>query len=92
MGRLEKTDRIDAGMIAWYAEVRQSRPVCLAPENQQQLRAMVTRLRQLTDLRTAQLNQQQRIARLIEQDPLWSELNQRRTCFCCTCSHPNLSS
>jgi transposase len=58
MGRLEKTDRIDAGMIAWYAEVRQSRPVCLAPESQQQLRALVTRLRQLTEIRTAQLNQQ----------------------------------
>ena len=27
MGRLEKTDRIDAGMIAWYAEVKQSPPV-----------------------------------------------------------------
>lgn len=103
MGRLEKTDRIDAGMIGWYAEVRQSRPVCLAPQNQQQLRALVTRLRQLTDIRTAQLNQQrlvtdrsvrasftkllalvarqirdleQRIARLIDQDPLWRELNQ----------------
>jgi transposase len=58
MGRLEKTDRIDAGMIAWYAEVRQSRPVCLAPQRQQHLRALVTRLRQLTDIRTAQLNQQ----------------------------------
>ena len=23
MGRLEKTDAIDAGMIAWYAEVKQ---------------------------------------------------------------------
>lgn len=103
MGRLEKTDRIDAGMIAWYAEVRQSRPVCLAPESQQQLRALVTRLRQLTDIRTAQLNQQrlvtdrrvqtsfrklltfvagqirdleQRIAKLISQDPLWSQLDQ----------------
>jgi transposase len=58
MGRLEKTDRIDAGMIAWYAEVKQSRPVCLAPQNQQHLRALVTRLRQLTEIRTAQLNQQ----------------------------------
>jgi transposase len=58
MGRLEKTDRIDAGMIAWYAEVRQSRPVSLAPQSQQHLRALVTRLRQLTDIRTAQLNQQ----------------------------------
>jgi len=103
MGRLEKTDRIDAGMIGWYAEVKQSPPVCLAPQSQQHLRALVTRLRQLTDIRTAQLNQQrlvtdrsvqasfakllalvarqirdleQRIAQLIEQDPLWRELNQ----------------
>jgi transposase len=58
MGSLEKTDRIDAGMIAWYAEVKKSQPVCLAPENQQHLRALVTRLRQLTDVRSAQLNQQ----------------------------------
>ncbi|HEY2115857.1 MAG TPA: transposase, partial [Candidatus Angelobacter sp.] len=58
MGVLEKTDRIDAGMIAWYAEVKQSPPVCLAPKSQQHLRALVTRLRQLTEIRTAQLNQQ----------------------------------
>lgn len=102
MGRLEKTDRIDAGIIAWYAEVKKSPPAWLAPENQQHLRALVTRLRQLTDIRTAQLNQQrlvtdravqasfkkllavlarqikqleQRIAALLEQDPLWRELN-----------------
>ena len=103
MGWLEKTDRIDAGMIGWYAEVKESRPVCLAPKNQQHLRALVTRLRQLTEVRTAQLNQQrlvtdravqksftrllgeiarqireleQRIAALIQDDPLWRELNQ----------------
>ena len=103
MGSLEKTDRIDAGMIAWYAEVKKSQPRCLAPQNQQHLRALVTRLRQLTEVRTAQLNQQrlvtdravqasfrkvlaflarqigeleQRISKLIEQDPLWRELNQ----------------
>jgi transposase len=102
MGRLEKTDSIDAGMIGWYAEVKQSRPLCLAPASQQQLRALVTRLRQLTEIRTAQLNQQrlvtnvavqvcfkellaviagqiraleQSIAALIDQDPLWRELN-----------------
>jgi len=57
MGRLEKTDAIDAGMIAWYAEVKQSPPLCLAPASQQHLRALVTRLRQLTEIRTAQLNQ-----------------------------------
>jgi transposase len=103
MGRLEKTDSIDAGMIGWYAEVKKSEPVCLAPENQQHLRALVTRLRQLTEMRVAQLNQQRlvtdraveagfrkmlaflakqigelekKIAALIEQDPLWRELNQ----------------
>jgi transposase len=103
MGRLEKTDAIDAGMIAWYAEVRQSRPLALAPASQQHLRALVTRLRQLTEVRTAQLNQQrlvtdravqtsfkkllavlarqiraleQSIAKLIEADPLWRELDQ----------------
>jgi transposase len=58
MGWLEKTDRIDAGMIAWYAEVKKSRPACVAPQSQQHLRALVTRLRQLTEVRTAQLNQQ----------------------------------
>jgi transposase len=103
MGSLEKTDRIDAGMIAWYAEVKKSPPLCLAAKSQQHLRALVTRLRQLTDIRTAQLNQQrlvtdravqssfkkllamlarqirdleQRIAVLLDQDPLWRELNQ----------------
>ena len=102
MGRLEKTDAIDAGMIAFYAEVKQCAPLCLAPRTQRHLRALVTRLRQLTEVRTAQLNQQrliaepvvqasfddllsliarqirdleQKIAALIDDDPLWCELN-----------------
>jgi transposase len=58
MGALEKTDAIDAGMIAWYAEVKQSQALCLAPATQLELRARVTRLRQLTEVRTAQKNQQ----------------------------------
>ena len=61
MGRMEKTDAIDAGMIAWFAEVKQSPPLCLAPASQRHLRALVTRLRQLTEVRTAQLNQQRLI-------------------------------
>jgi transposase len=103
MGRLEKTDRIDAGMIAWYAEVKKSTALCLAPKRQQHLHALVTRLRQLTEVRTAQRNQrrlvtdpvvqasfdellklvadqmrdlEQSIATLIDEDPLWKELNQ----------------
>ena len=64
MGALEKTDAIDSGMIAWYAETKKSQPLwksqplCLAPKTQLELRARVTRLRQLTEMRTAQLNQQ----------------------------------
>jgi transposase len=58
MGALEKTDAIDAGMIAWYAQTRKSQPLWLAPATQLELRARVTRLRQLTEVRTAQLNQQ----------------------------------
>lgn len=57
MGFLEKTDTIDAGVIAWFAEVK--RIVAQEPASavQQQLEAAVTRLRQLTDLRTIQSNQ-----------------------------------
>lgn len=68
MGRLEKTDRIDAGMIAWYAEVRKSAPLCLAPKRQQHLRALVTRLRQLTDIRTGQRNQRRLVIDGVVQD------------------------
>ena len=62
MGRLEKTDRIDAGMIAWFAAVKGVRPTELSPAGHLQLRALVTRLRQLTEIRTAQLNQQRLLA------------------------------
>lgn len=57
MGKREKTDRLDAGMIAAFAEARGI--VAQAPPSQQQsrLRALVTRLRQLTELRTLQQNQ-----------------------------------
>lgn len=68
MGSLEKTDRIDAGMIAWYAETKKSRPLCLAPRTQIELRARVTRLRQLTEVRTAQLNQQRLVTNRAIQD------------------------
>jgi transposase len=59
MGWLEKTDKIDAGAIAWYGEVRKVKPTPLASPTQQRLTALVTRLGQLTSLRTAQ-NQQRR--------------------------------
>jgi hypothetical protein len=57
MGLLEKTDRIDAGVIAWYAEVK--RIVAQQPAGEAQLRltAFVKRLRQLTDAQVEQRNQ-----------------------------------
>jgi len=57
MGRLEKTDRIDAGMIAFYAEVRRCRALPAPALEQRQLRALETRLSQLIELRVAQKNQ-----------------------------------
>jgi transposase len=57
MGLFEKTDAIDAGVIAWYAETKGCVAVSPASAQQQQLKAMVTRLRQLTELRAAQRNQ-----------------------------------
>jgi transposase len=59
MGVLEKTDRIDAGVIAWCAEARSVAPTKPASQTQRNLTALVLRLRQLTDLKTAQTNQRQ---------------------------------
>lgn len=57
MGFLEKTDRIDAGVIAWYADTKHIVAQEPASDAQQHLKALVTRLRQLTELRTMQSNQ-----------------------------------
>ena len=57
MGVLEKTDRLDCGIIAWYAETRRIQPTPPASATQARLTALVLRLRQLTDLRTQQGNQ-----------------------------------
>jgi transposase len=57
MGALEKTDKIDTGMIAWYAETKHIVPTPPASDKQQRFTALVLRMRQLTDLRTAQNNQ-----------------------------------
>lgn len=57
MGFLEKTDRIDAGVIAWYAATKHIVAQEPASQAQVHLKALVTRLRQLTELRTMQSNQ-----------------------------------
>jgi transposase len=102
MGFLEKTDRIDAGVIAWFGEVKRIVAQQPASQAQEKLKALVTRLRQLTELRTAQKNQRRlitepavlasfeglfailarqmreleaMIAALLDQDPLWRNLD-----------------
>ena len=57
VGQLEKTDRIDCAIIAWFAEAAAVRPTPPASRTQQHLTALVLRLRQLTELRTQQNNQ-----------------------------------
>jgi len=65
MGLLEKTDRMDASMIARFAEVKKVVAGPPPTAQQEHLKALVTRLRQLTDLQTAQRNQ-----RLLVQDEM----------------------
>jgi transposase len=65
MGILEKTDRIDTGIIAWFAEVKRIVPQPPASDLQQRLAALVTRLRQLTELRTAQSNQRRLVTDVV---------------------------
>jgi transposase len=57
MGVLEKTDRIDAGMIAWFAQVKHVSPLAPVSAEQERLKALVIHLRQLTNMRTMQRNQ-----------------------------------
>jgi transposase len=49
MGALEKTDRIDAQMIARFAQAKQMLPTPPPSADQQRLNALVTRLRQVTE-------------------------------------------
>src|SRR5262249_51654929 len=65
VGVLGKTDRIDAGMIAWFAQVKHVSALAPVSAEQERLKALVIRLRQLTDLRTIQRNQ-----RLLVKDPV----------------------
>ena len=52
LGRLAKTDRIDAETLAIFAHRVQPRPTHKTPEKQQELDALVTRRRQLISLRS----------------------------------------
>jgi transposase len=56
LGKLAKTDRIDAHIIALYAEKIQPRANVSCDENQQKLAEMSTRRRQLIDMITSEKN------------------------------------
>ena len=60
MGILEKTDRIDAGVIARFALAKEVKPSPPPSPVQQRLRALVARLRQVTD--DLAVNKQRRAA------------------------------
>jgi len=56
LGILAKTDRLDARVIARFGQQAHPRPVETDGENQTELRELVTRRRQLVELRTAEQN------------------------------------
>jgi transposase len=58
LGRLAKTDRIDAETLALFAEKVQPRPTQKRPEKQAEIDALVTRRRQLVDLRSMERTRQ----------------------------------
>lgn len=62
MGLFEKTDRIDAGVIAWYAEAKRISARAPAGDTQQQLAAWAGRPRQLTELRVSQRSQRRLVS------------------------------
>jgi transposase len=56
LGILAKTDRIDARVIAQFGQHVRPRTIAKLDENQEELQQLVTRRRQLIDLRTAEKN------------------------------------
>lgn len=74
MGKLEKTDRIDFAMTAWYAETKRTQASPPASATQQRLTALVLRLRQLTELQTQRKNQRRLVSEQEVQDSLTAVL------------------
>jgi len=55
-GQLAKTDRIDARVLALYADKVQPAPIEKAPQKQAEIQQLIARRRQLIDLRTQESN------------------------------------
>lgn len=56
LGRVAKTDRLDARVLAQFAEKVQPAPLEKMPEKQAEIQQLVARRRQLIDLRTVESN------------------------------------
>ena len=76
-GRLAKTDRIDAQVIAQFGQAIKPVPRALKDEETQRLRALLVRRRQLVDMLTAEKNRlsraQLRIQKDVKQHIAWLE-------------------
>jgi transposase len=59
IGRLAKTDRIDAAVLARFAQEVQPHPLTKTPEKQGELDELVGRRRQLLELQTAESNRRE---------------------------------
>ena len=70
LGILAKTDRIDARVIARFGQHVRPRTIAENHEKQEELQQLVTRRRQLIDLRTAETNRQEFPAAKIVQKSL----------------------
>jgi len=73
MGILEKTDRIDSHVIARFAHAKDLQPMPAPTPAQQRLKALVARLRQVTDDLTVQ---KQRRANLVDNAEMLASLNE----------------
>jgi transposase len=75
-GRLAKTDTVDAAVLAHFAEAIRPEPRLLLDEQSLELQAMMTRRRQLIDMRTAETNRLEtcrvtRVRKDIEKTVTW---------------------
>ena len=89
MGSLEKTDRIDAGIIAWFAQANRLKPTSPAPPSSNckpsshacasspNRRAGIAQRRPPHD-RRRNPRHRDRIAKLIDADPSWTALDNAR--------------
>ncbi len=73
MGVLEKTDRIDARIIARFARDKGLRPMPVPSQAQQRIKALVARLRQVTDDLTVQ---KQRRSSLLDNAEMLASLDE----------------